>query len=270
MLFATLAMLVTATASLWLTPYSAWTTQKILNLLKAAELSSEVQQQVFDEGFPNSIVYISEVIPGAINRWRNVFIADTTPPEEQKKTDHDRGDGPSITVAASAMAVPDVPHNQIQLSLQQEAIYDVGKDPADYYTSSAPTGTQVLDATKPSDAPTKGYTEIDTVPLYRMAYRDTKLDHDNLIQARIELHQRLALPPACVLLALIGIPLGISSRKGGKSGAFVITVALAFVYWIGLIAANGLAKQQKLPVGIAMWIPEHDLCRGWSSSDQPH
>ena len=105
------------------------------------------------------------------------------------------------------------------------------------------------------DAPTKGYTEIDTIPLYRKAYRDHKLDPDNLTQARIELHHRLALPPACILLALIGIPLGVSSRKGGKSGAFVITVGLAFVYWISQIAANGLAKQHKLPVGIAMWIP---------------
>ncbi len=56
LLFATLAMLITATASLWLTPYSAWITQKVLNTLKAAELSSEIQQQVFDEGFPNKIV----------------------------------------------------------------------------------------------------------------------------------------------------------------------------------------------------------------------
>ncbi|HEX5227694.1 MAG TPA: LptF/LptG family permease, partial [Bryobacteraceae bacterium] len=185
----------------------------------------------------------------------NVFIADTTPPDEAKKTDHDRGEGPSVTIAANAVAVPDVPHNQIQLSLQDEAFYDVGKDPADYYTSSAPTGTQVLEATKPSDLPTKGYTEIDTVPLYRMAYRDKKLDPESLLQARIELQQRLALPPACFLLALIGIPLGVSSRKGGKSGAFVITVGLAFVYWIGLIGANALAKQQKLPASVAYWIP---------------
>ena len=139
--------------------------------------------------------------------------------------------------------------------LSEGATYDVGKDPTDYYTYSAPMGEQILEATKPSDVHAKGYTEIDTLPLYRLAYHDKTLDHDNVIQARIELHQRLALPPACFLLALIGIPLGISSRKGGKSSAFVFTVALAFVYWMGLIAANGLAKQQKLPVGVAMWIP---------------
>jgi LPS export ABC transporter permease LptG/LPS export ABC transporter permease LptF len=254
--FAALAMLVTATASLWLTPYSAWTTQKVLNTLKAAELSTEVQEQVFNEDFPNRVVYVSEVQPGAVTHWRRVFIADTTPVDERKKTDHDRGDGPSVTVAAGVTPVPDVPRNEIQLTLQDMATYDVGKDPTDYYSYVAKLpGTQVLQATKPSDAPTKSYAEIDTVPLYREAYREQKLDPDNLTQARIELHHRLALPPACILLALIGIPLGVSSRKGGKSGAFVITVALAFVYWISQIGANGLAKQHKLPVGLAMWIP---------------
>ena len=255
LLFATLAMLVTATASLWLTPYSTWRTYKILNQLVAAELTLEVQPQVFDEGFPNRVLYISDVIPGAISRWRNVFIADTTPVDEQKKSDHDRGEGPAVTVAAHAIAVPDVAHNQIQLSLQDGATYEVGKDPTDYYFTQAPTGAQLLEATKPNEVHAKGYTEIDTVPLYRLAYYDKKLDRDNVIQARIELHKRLALPPACFLLALIGIPLGVSSRKGGKSGAYVITVAVAFIYWMGLIAANGMAKQQKLPVGIAMWIP---------------
>jgi LPS export ABC transporter permease LptF/LPS export ABC transporter permease LptG len=255
LVFATFATLITATASLWLTPYATWKTYKVLNQLSAAVVTSEVQPQVFDEDFPNRILYISDVTPGATNRWRNVFIADTTAPEDQKKTDHDRGDGPTVTVAAHAIAVPDVPHNQIQLTLQDGATYDVGKDPTDYYTTQAPTGAQILEATKPNEVHAKGYTEIHTIPLYRLAYHDKTLDRDNVIQARIELHQRLALPPACFLLALIGIPLGISSRKGGKSGAFVVTVALAFVYWMGLIAANGLAKQQKLPVGIAMWIP---------------
>jgi LPS export ABC transporter permease LptG/LPS export ABC transporter permease LptF len=255
LLLATFAMLLTFTASLWLTPYATWRTYKVLNQLSAAELTSEVQAQVFNEDFPNRILYITDVASGAPNHWRNVFIADTTPVEEQKKTDHDRGEGPTVTVAGHAIAVPDVPHNQIQLSLQDGATYDVGKDPTDYYATSAPTGAQILDAIKRSDVRAKGYTEIDTIPLYRLAYHDKTLAHDDVIQARIELHRRLALPPACFLLALIGIPLGISSRKGGKSGAFVVTVALAFIYWMGLIAGQRLGQTGKLPVGVAMWIP---------------
>ena len=70
---------------------------------------------------------------------------------------------------------------------------------------------------------------VNTVPLYREAYRNPKLDVTKRIGAKIELHQRFALPPACILLALIGIPLGISTRKGGKSTAFVLTVVLAFL-----------------------------------------
>jgi LPS export ABC transporter permease LptG/LPS export ABC transporter permease LptF len=255
LLFSFLATLVTATASLWLTPYSTWRTYKVLNQLVAAELTAEVQPRVFEEQFPNRILYIGDVIPGPQTRWRNVFIADTTPPDEQKKEDHDRGSGPLITVASDAIATPDVARNVIQLSLQNGNTYEVGKDVTEYYITSAPKGEQILEATKPNEVHAKGYTEIDTLPLYRLAYDDATLDRDNVIQARIELHQRLALPPACFLLALIGIPLGISSRKGGKSSAFVLTVALAFIYWMGLIAANGLAKQQKLPVGVAMWIP---------------
>src|SRR3984885_350472 len=143
LLGATIGMLITASASLWLTPYATWKTFKVLNLLVAAELTSEVKPQVFDEGFPNRILYVSDLTPGPVARWRNVFIADTTPPEEQKKTDHDRGDGPTVTVAARAIAVPDVARNQIQLSLQDGATYDVGKDPADYYATWATgSGTQ--------------------------------------------------------------------------------------------------------------------------------
>src|SRR6266481_1809517 len=133
LIFATLAMLATATCTLWLTPYSTWKTYKILNQLVAAELTAEVQPRVFEEQFPNRILYVGDVLPGSLTRWRNVFIADITPSGERKKEDHERGDGPRITVASEAIAVPDVARNAIQLSLQNGASYEVGKDVQEYY-----------------------------------------------------------------------------------------------------------------------------------------
>jgi len=254
LVFATLAMCVAATASLWFTPYATWRTYKVLNQLIAAELTSEVQPRVFEEQFPNRILYVGDVIPGAVTRWRNVFIADMTPPEERKNEAHDRGDNPRVTVAFEAIAVPDVARNLIQLSMLNVATHELDKDAA-YHRTLSPRSEQILEATKPNEIPVKAYSAMDTVPLYKTAYRDPNLEPDKRLEARIELNQRLALPPACFLLALIGIPLGVSSKKGGRAGAFVVTLALAFLYWVGLLFSNGLAKQQKLPVGVAMWIP---------------
>ncbi|MGD0436795.1 MAG: LptF/LptG family permease, partial [Bryobacteraceae bacterium] len=46
MLFAFMAMLVTAAASLWFTPFATWRTYKVLTQLVAAELTSGVQARV--------------------------------------------------------------------------------------------------------------------------------------------------------------------------------------------------------------------------------
>ena len=62
-------------------------------------------------------------------------------------------------------------------------------------------------------------------------------------------------PPLAPLLALVGIPLGVSSRKGGKSAAFVITVAIAFLYFMSLISLIGMARRETLSVPVAVWTP---------------
>src|ERR1051326_7298747 len=251
--FAMLGMMITAFATLWLTPYSIKRSYRIINQLLAAELTAEVQPRIFEEQFPNKILYIGDVIPGPVAHWRNVFLADLTPPQERNNEGHESSDEPRITVASQALAVPDVSRNLIQLSMLNEHGYEVGKDA--YYTTGAPKGDQILQAKKPNEVQAKEFTEMDTVPLYRAAYRDRALTRDQKTEARLEFQQRLALPPACVLLALLGIPLGVSTRKGGKSTAIVLTVALAFLYWMGSLALNGLATQHKLPVETAVWIP---------------
>lgn len=243
-----LGMVVAAAASLWLTPYSIRKTYRILNRLVAAEITAEIQPRVFEEQFPHTILYVSDVIPGPVYRWKGVFMADLTPPEKRSQGGREVSDAPRITVATEALATPDLKRNSIQLSLLNGRTYEAGKDPAAYYTTGFPRGDQVLEAERPSEVRvTRPYVEMPTPVLMREA-RTSR-------EAQIELHQRLALPPACLLLALVGVPLGVSQRKGGKSAALVATVFLAFLYYMGLISLIGLARQGTLPVGIAIWIP---------------
>ncbi|HET8549560.1 MAG TPA: LptF/LptG family permease [Bryobacteraceae bacterium] len=255
MTISTVALLLTAAASVWLTPWSIRQRYKVVNQLAAAQLTAEIQPRIFEERFPNRILYVGDVVAGQVVRWRNVFLADITPPDKRPPGSgtHEPGDGPLITVAAEAIAVPDLGRNRIQLSLIRGALHYSGKLPADYYSSSFPVGDQILEADRPAAyRPRLQFTEMDTGPLLR-AVRETR--GRDAINARIELHQRLALPLACVLLGLAGVPLGVSSRKGGRSSAFVLTVLIALVYYMTLISLIGLAREGRVPPGVAVWLP---------------
>jgi LPS export ABC transporter permease LptG/LPS export ABC transporter permease LptF len=243
---AVLFLAITAACSLWLTPWSNRQTIRVLNRLAAEELTAEVQPRVFEEQFPNTVLYVGDVIPGPVERWRNVFLADLHSPQEQPNGQEDRV-GPLITLAREAIAVPDVKNNRIQLHLIDASTHHATKDPNVYISTSFPTGDQLLQAARPGSRAACPFTDMDTGPLWREARRSR--------DAAIELHRRLALPFSCVLLALVGLPLGVSSRKAGKSGAFVVTVALAFLYYTGLISGIKLAQQGTLPVALALWAP---------------
>lgn len=246
--FAMLAMLVTGAMSTWLTPLAVRETFKLLNKLIAAQLTAEIQPRVFAEQFPDTILYVGDVIPGDVVRWRNVFLADISPPEKRKSTTGDAaGDAPRITTATEAIAVPNVERNSIQLTLTNGSTHEIGQDDiSQYYSSTFPVFEQVLEAAKRNEVrPRLQFTAMDMGPLWR----------EDSVEARVELHNRMALPFACLLLALIGVPLGISTRKGGKSSAFVLTVIVAFLYYMGMVTLIPLALQGRLPVVVALWLP---------------
>src|SRR5271154_317874 len=253
--FAFLATTVAAASSLWLKPWSIREFYRVENQLSAHQLTSDIQPRVFEEQFPNTILYVSDINPGPTSRLRRIFMADIPPQEERKPGAADRGDTPRITLATDALAVADVSHNRIQLHLGNGETYETDKE-FNYHISGAPIGDQALEAQKKEEHPSRPSTEMDTGPLYKEAYQKKSIDREQLIDDRIELHWRFAVPLACMLLALSGIPLGITSRRAGKSSAVVLTVVIAFIYWIGLASCVSLARQGTLTPAIAAWIPD--------------
>src|ERR1700722_18308959 len=256
--FGFLAMCCAAAASLWLTPWSIREEIRVKNILIASELTADVQPRVFEEQFPNKVLYVGNVIVGPPSRWQQIFVADVTPPGERAPSASERGDNPSITLAPEAIAVPDASANRLQLTLKNGSTYEVGKDVGVYHISQySGQGDQALYAEKPKEATlSRPVVEMDTRPLYRMAYRTPALDKTSKLDAQIEINNRFALPLACILLSLAGVPLGITTRRAGKSGAVVLTVALALIYYIGLGTLVSLSRQGKLSPALAVWLPD--------------
>ena len=70
----------------------------------------------------------------------------------------------------------------------------------------------------------------------------------------IELNKRFAYPAACLVLMLIGVPLGVSSKRGGKSAGFVLTIALVFILLLSLVNGCRAWPPEKLPVFVGVWM----------------
>jgi len=247
LLFAALCTGLAAYASLRLTPLSFRESNRIKKELEANQLTADVQPRVFVDNFPNTILYIGEVKPGPVALWQNVFVADVTPPEKRKSGMRDQAVGPMITVAREALAVPDVKNNRMQLSLRDTATHEMSKDQKSQDTT-APAQEQAIDAAPPVDSPPRS-SAMNTRQL--MTYTGP-----DIIENRVELHRRFALPVACIMLAMVGIPLGVATRKGGKSAGYVNALFLSFFcYYLSSVSLIGLAKQKTLPVPVAVWLP---------------
>ncbi len=255
LLFALLATAVAGVAALWLTPVALRASIKVMNHLVAAQLTADVQARIFDEQFPSTILYVGDVRTTNQNFaiWRNVFLADVSPPEQRQTGTKMEVEGPRITIAKQAFAIPDIPHNRIQLSLVGASVHEIGKDVTTGTHVTFPTGNQILQANPPQENLGKPFSRMDTPELFRAVETIPKKANES-VESRIELNRRLALPIACLTLALIGIPLGITTRKGGKSSGYILAIVLSFfVYYLAYITLTGMARQRALSPELSAW-----------------
>jgi lipopolysaccharide export system permease protein len=71
----------------------------------------------------------------------------------------------------------------------------------------------------------------------------------------VELHKRYAIPFACIVFGLIGVPLGIQPRRSGRSFGFVFSILLLLAYYISLTGSEILALRRTIPPYLAGWAP---------------
>ncbi len=71
----------------------------------------------------------------------------------------------------------------------------------------------------------------------------------------VELHKRFSFPFACLVFGLIGTPLGIQSRRAGKSGGYAVSLGLLIIYYLFIASGEQLGDGAKVPAFFAVWTP---------------
>ena len=239
-IFAAIAWLLALANQVFVMPRSAQALANLQQRLKSSQASFEVQPRVFYEDFKNYVLYVQDS-SAAENAalWRNIFLADISNPG-----------APKITIAQQGIALPDG-DNRLRLHLSNGSQHEtVARDP-DKYTITTFEETDIpIDVPQDTAQQQQRQTvaEILTSELLRLSQRPRYRWY------LTEFHRRLALPTACLVLALVGIPLGLSSKKGGRSTGFVLTIVIVFLYYFASLAGVELAREGKVAPIVGAWM----------------
>ena len=258
-IFAIGAWLLGMLNSVYLAPQSAIALDHLQERLRSSQASFEIEPRVFYEDFKDIVLYVQDAIPSKGQAlWRGVFLADISDPSS-----------PKITLAKRGALLSDAP-NKLRFHLedgtQQEAVPKV----QDQYSITTFENTEIpiaipSDENRPHDL--LPVAELGLQSLLRNAARERKaaesvrisdpgLYNYSLVKARyyeIEFQRRFALPAACLVLAMVGIPLGLSARKGGKSTGFVLTILLVVVYYFFSMIGVQMARQGRMSPWLGSW-----------------
>jgi lipopolysaccharide export system permease protein len=82
-----------------------------------------------------------------------------------------------------------------------------------------------------------------------------KKNQQDTTHYEIEIHKRYAIPFACIVFGLIGVPLGIQPRRSGKSFGFIFSILILLAYYISLIFFEGLGERKVVSPFLVGWAP---------------
>lgn len=81
----------------------------------------------------------------------------------------------------------------------------------------------------------------------------TQYVNTNKLEA--ELYQRVTVPMASLVFALIGVPLGLQPNRNSSSAGFAMSVIIIFFYYALMTMGNALARSGAIMPMFAVWIP---------------
>ena len=208
--------------------------------------SAGLKEHVFNDTFGNFIIYVDEIATDQVG-LRNVFVSDERKPEEQR-----------FITARDGKLLSDEVNRRVTLRLLDGAIHETYPNALQKYRE---VRFRLYDITlslenaltKQGNTP-KGDREMSLTELREAAENAANLK-GNPNPYRVEIHKKFAIPAACLVFSVIGVPLGIRAHRGGRMGSFVALLPIVLFYYFALTVGENIGDYGRIPPWLAMWAP---------------
>jgi LPS export ABC transporter permease LptF len=244
-----IALICTA-ASLWLNVQVAPAAQEemrstVFNLATRNPMALFGSDQVIDQ-FPGRKIYVGKKEG---NRLENILVFETNEDAMPMKVTH----------ARVGMLETDLPNRRILMHLYN-ARYQQRDEVDPFDLRRMRDGINVAEGTLP----------ISLEELYEKEKRRASRSMLSLEQlldqlknddpkmrsaSRTEINKRFSFPMACLVFALVGVPLGITAHRRETSFGFAASLVIGIFYFLFIIIADTLRANAKLHPELLVWFP---------------
>ena len=243
---AVIAFILTSIITLFLVPQSNYATKIHLYNVSKQKASIGIREKVFVDYFKGLLIYAEKIpLDGAF--MEGVLIADTRLTDE-----------PNTIIAKKAYLISDPKELTVTLRLENGSTHTVDPDLQNYrkmdfavYDVNLDIGSSLFDEKKLKE---KSSGEMTVLEL-RERLGKSGLEKQHLREVAIELNKKLSIPMSCLILGLLGVPLGIRTQRSAKSWSISIAFALVVLYYMLQLGGEALVQTGQVTPFIGTWVP---------------
>lgn len=239
LLFSVCVFTVTLVLSQWGQPWSSLNLKKVaLNLLKD-QLALALERGTFNEPIPSMMIYVPEGEQG--RPAPGIFISDERLPNE-----------PRIIVAEQYHIFMDSEHDQVALRLENGMIHSRPPQVDQSQRIAFTSYDLKINLNLSSYAATEERPSYDQI-MRRLA--ETGGKDAGALRRLMEYYKDLAFPTASLIFCLLGVPVGIVSKRSGRVGGFAVGVGIIIAFYILNVGCDFLVTALILHPFWGAWLP---------------
>lgn len=209
------------------------------------KIDKGIKEHQFTEALGDLVVYVDKIDPQT-GMWKNVWVSDM------------RGQvNPIITMAQSGIMTAQIDKMLVTITLLNGSLHRPD------HLDSQIIGFEKYVIDIPLQPPTtldgKDVTRLSTASMTMTQLQEsaTSLGRDTPEgrEKLVHYHTRIALPVGCLLLSLLGMPLGLQAGPGRKATGIPLALFFFVLYYILFTVGKVLAQETTMSVLFAMWLP---------------
>lgn len=230
--------------SLYAVPWGKQGFKRIVFEIANSRAEAGIKERVFNTDFDGLTLYVDRAdIRGS--RLTGVFIADRR-----------EGSQPTIIVAGEGRIVSDPQAKAVTLHLVNGTIQRPGRDPATYHRAEFKTYDLRLDVGGLASFQRSALKFTDLSPEEMKAeLRALGRGDASRNKKLVAYHEKFSMPFASLVFAVIGVPLGLQSRRSGRATGYPLAILVFLVYYVLLSVGETLGGSGLLPPALSVWLP---------------